>query len=132
MRAFKIKVGFFVLAVAIGLGLSWLGSELHAQDSNFVPGPHTLQVTIGAGTNTQISTTSIPVKQLFVQNNATHNIRVGDSNTTSSRGALISGGATPPGGSITSGAFGMQAASDLKFWFIAGTNGDVVDVIYIQ
>ena len=101
----------------------------HAQGLGFTTGVHTLQVTIGAST-TQVSTTSIPVKQLFIQNNAAHTIRVGDVNTTSSRGALISSGS--PGGSITSGAFGMQAASDLNQWWINGTNGDVIDVIYIQ
>jgi hypothetical protein len=101
----------------------------HAQGFGYTPGVHTLQVTIGAST-TQVSTTSVPIKQLFIQNNAAHTIRVGDINTTSSRGALISSGS--PGGSITSGAFGIQQATDLNQWFINGTNGDVIDVIYVQ
>lgn len=116
------------LVVAVG-GLFVANYIVHAQDQKFTPGVHTLQVTIGAST-TQVSTTSVPVKQLFIQNNAAHTIRVGDSLVTSSRGALISSGS--PGGSITSGAFGIQAATDLNQWWINGTNGDVIDVIYVQ
>jgi hypothetical protein len=118
-----------VLGAVIALLLCIGPAPTHAQDQNNIPGVHTLQVTIGAST-TRVSSTSIPVKQLFIQNNAAHNIRVGDSLTSSSRGALIVSGS--PGGSITSGAFGVQTATDLNQWFINGTQNDVIDVIYIQ
>jgi hypothetical protein len=126
----KLKKSILIaLAVLTFYGGMALLVVVHAQDQNNIPGVHTLQVTIGSGT-TQVSTTSKPVKQLFIQNNAAHTIRVGDVNTTSSRGALISSGS--PGGSITSGAFGIQTATDLNQWFINGTQNDVIDVVYIQ
>lgn len=128
MKQITISIRALAIFAVMSLASLWILSAL-AQDQNSTPGVHTLQVTIGAGT-TQISATSIPVKQLFVQNNAAHTIRVGDKNTTSSRGALISSGS--PGGSITSGAFGIQQATDLQQWFINGTNGDVIDIIYVQ
>jgi hypothetical protein len=124
-----IGLALLVLMLAFGIGELSNAPPVQAQGFGYTPGVHTLQVTIGAST-TQVSTTSIPIKQLFIQNNAAHTIRVGDSNTTSSRGALISSGS--PGGSITSGSFGIQQATDLQQWFINGTNGDVIDVIYVQ
>lgn len=106
-----------------------VSAPMPVQAQNVTTGPHTLQVTIGAGTNTQISTTSIPVRQLYVQNNAGHNIRVGDSATSSTRGALLLSTAN---GSITSGLADFYASSNLNQWYIAGTNGDVIDIIYVQ
>jgi hypothetical protein len=125
-QARRLDLFFALVLTCILLVLVFAG---HAQSSLYVPGVHTLQVTIGAST-TQVSTSSIPCKEIYIQNNAAHTIRVGDVNTSSTRGALISSGS--PGGSITTGAFGMQAATDLNQWYINGTNADVIDVIYIQ
>lgn len=88
----------------------------------------TRQVTIGAGV-TQVTTSDIPAHQVMFQNNSTHSMRVGDSATTSSRGALLASGS--PGGSINAGAYQFQQ-TNLNEWFVAGTNGDVLDVIYVE
>jgi hypothetical protein len=86
----------------------------------------TLQVTIGAGV-TQFTTKDIPCRQIIVQNNAAHNMRIGDVNTTSSIGALLTTGT--PGGSINLGPF-YDNPENLKEWWVAGTQNDVVDIIY--
>jgi len=127
-RILETVVIAFVLLVAVAF-VAHVVSPPKVEAQYIIPGVHTLQVTIGAGV-TQISTSSIPVKQVFFQNNQTHSMRVGDSLTTTSRGALLANGS--PGGSITSGAFGMQQATDLNQWYVAGTQNDVIDVIYIQ
>jgi hypothetical protein len=88
----------------------------------------TLQVTIGAGV-TQVTTSSIPCRQVIFQNNATHNMRVGDANTTSSRGALLAAGS--PGGSLNAGTFTAMNVN-LKECWVAGTQNDVLDIIYFQ
>ena len=88
----------------------------------------TLQVTIGSGV-TQVTTSDIPVRQVMFQNNTSHSMRVGDSNTTSTRGALLASGS--PGGSINAGSFQFQQ-TNLQEWYVAGTQNDVLDVIYIQ
>ena len=87
----------------------------------------TLQVTIGAAV-TQFSTTNIPCYQVIVQNNSTHTMRIGDKNTSATRGALLAAGT--PGGSVNLGTFTM-VNTDLMEWWVAGTQNDVVDVIYI-
>ena len=91
-------------------------------------GPTTFQVTIGA-TATQISTTHLYCSAWIIQNNAAHNIRFGDSGTTSSKGTVLASGS--PGGSYTTTASmnGSQPApDDLSQWYVAGTQNDVVDV----
>lgn len=90
---------------------------------------NTLQVTIGAGGNTQISTLDLFAKEVFIQNNAAHDVRVGDSNTSTTKGALL---LTTTHGSLTAGPFLDPRLINLKEWFVAGTQNDVVDVIYIQ
>jgi hypothetical protein len=87
----------------------------------------TLQVTIVTNP-TRVSATSVPCRQLFFQNNQGHNMRVGDANTTVNRGALMASGT--PGGSVNLGAF-TASNTDLQDWYVAGTPGDVLDVIYV-
>ena len=91
-------------------------------------GPLTFQVTIGASA-TQLSTTNLYCSAWIIQNNAAHNFRFGDSTTTTSKGTVLASGS--PGGSYTTtaSANGTQPAPDnLSQWYVAGTNGDVVDV----
>jgi len=91
---------------------------------------HTAQITIGAGTNTQFSPGGTPfASEVSVQNNAAHTIRVGDKNTSATQGALLASGA--PGGSVTFGPYDYPAI-DLSTLFVAGTQGDVVDVIWVD
>jgi len=110
-------------------GLAYFSAinSVQAQGPIAVPGVRTLQVTIGAGL-TQVSTTSVPVKSVFFQNNASHQMRLGDLNASSTRGYLTN----TVGGTLTSGGFMTQAASDLNQWYVSGTANDVLDVIYIQ
>jgi hypothetical protein len=117
---------FFFLAALAALRL--LAPEpIHAQQT-YSPQVKTLQVTIGAGV-TEISTGALFCSEVQIQNNAAHSIRVGDSATTSSRGALLASGS--PGGSQTWGPF-PNGKIDLSQLYIAGTQNDVIDVIYIQ
>lgn len=113
-----------VAAILTGAALSPQLLPVHAQNSLVMK---TLQVTIGAGL-TQVTTTSIVCRQVQFENNATHNIHVGDSLTSGSRGALL----LP--NSVGSQNFGPFAGDylDLSQFFISGTNGDVVDLIYFQ
>jgi len=89
---------------------------------------HTMQVTIGASA-TQISTFSIPVQQVIFQNNQTHTMRIGDNLTSSTRGGLLASGA--PGGSLNVGALTFNKC-DLQQFFVAGTQNDVLDVIWVD
>lgn len=86
----------------------------------------TMQVTIGAGV-TRFTTSDIYCVQVIAQNNAAHSMRVGDSSTTSSMGALLASGS--PGGSINLGPHDANR-ENLKDWFVAGTQNDVLDVIF--
>lgn len=89
----------------------------------------TLQTTIGAAT-TEVSTTDIYATQITFQDNATHTMRVGDKNTSSTHGALLSAGS--PGGSATFSVPSSGKALNLADFYVAGTQNDVLDVIYIQ
>ncbi len=89
---------------------------------------HTLQVTLGAGSNTQVSATRKPCKAIIIQNNAAHVCRVGDVNTSSTRGIQLASGS--PGGSTTLQHV-VAYDSDLSQWYVAGTAADVIDVLWI-
>lgn len=88
---------------------------------------HTLQVTIGASV-TQITTTDTFARQIIFQNNQTHSMRVGDSTTTTSKGALLASGS--PGGSMNVGPSPQPQLLNLANYFVAGTNTDVIDVFW--
>lgn len=87
---------------------------------------HTLQVTIGSGTTQMLPAGEIYCRWIVFQNNtASDAMRIGDSNTTSSRGIKLAAGASffaPPSG---------QGANErLSTWYVQGTQNDVIDVIY--
>ena len=89
-----------------------------------------IQVTIGAAA-TQVSTSGLQCRWVSIQNNATHAMRVGDSTASvgGAKGILLASGS--PGGSVTIGAFESYAL-DLSTVYIAGTQGDTVDVWYVD
>lgn len=89
---------------------------------------HTIQVTLGAGTNTQVTTTDTFARQIIFQNNATHVMRIGDSTTSSSKGAQLASGS--PGGSMNVGPSPQPQMLNLAQYFVAGTNADVLDVYW--
>ncbi|SRR6266481_7736145 len=111
-----------LLFLATGLLLAW---PVQGQSGS---GIHTLQVTIGASA-TKVSTAQLLVYQVTVQNNASHAVRVGDSTASSSVGALLASGS--PGGSVNFGPLPFKAI-DLSKLYVAGTQNDVIDVVYIQ
>lgn len=91
-------------------------------------GPVTFQVTLGSGA-TQLSAAHLYCSAWIIQNNATHNMRFGDSTVTTSKGTVLASGS--PGGSYTTtaSANGSQPnPDDLSQWYVAGTAADVVDV----
>lgn len=120
-----VVVGLLAFQV-VGALFFPLDAQVTAQYS--VPGVHTLQVTIGA-TTTQVTAVDTPVKQVIFQDNAAGSMRVGDSATTSSRGALLAGGS--PGGSMNFGPI-PNTALNLSSFYVNGTNGQVLDVVYLQ
>lgn len=90
--------------------------------------PVSLQVTLGASA-TQISPHGINFKQLVIQNNATHSIRVGDSTVVAGAYGTGKGLLITTGGNSNTGALPIQSGI-LSNWYIAGTAADVIDVFY--
>lgn len=88
---------------------------------------HLVQVTIGAGP-TQVSSTGVAALQITIQNNATHSCRAGDSTTTTTKGILLAPGT--PGGALTTGTL-TAFSTNLSEWWIAGTQNDVIDIMYV-
>jgi hypothetical protein len=85
---------------------------------------HSVQVTLGAAA-TQVTATIVPCVYVIFQNNAAHNIRVGDATVTATKGILLVAG---PGGGT--GLFTYAASkTGLQNWYIFGTAADVVDVL---
>src|SRR5579862_306408 len=97
----KTKQPFWLVAVAavlVGVAI-WnpLGVWTAHASNLSTTAVYTLQVTIGASC-TQVTSSDIPLKQVFFQNNATHSMRIGDANASSTRGvALASNGSLTVG-----------------------------------
>jgi hypothetical protein len=91
----------------------------------------TLQVTLGAGA-TQITTVAQTyARQVQIQNNAAHNVRVGDSLVSATRGAQLNTVAGGGGGTVNYGENTTGGELDLSTIWLFGTAADVIDVIYI-
>lgn len=110
-----------------------------------------LKVTIGASGKTQISTAfpartggignatatvaaspfadagAIYCQQIIFQNQGGHVMYIGDATTTSSNGLQLQAS----GGSANFGAF-INYGTYLSDWWVVGTAGDVLFVLYIQ
>jgi hypothetical protein len=82
----------------------------------------TLQVTVGA-TVTQVTATTLQCTWVVFQNNATHVMRIGDANTTSSKGIVLQAG----GGSFYQGPKPTGGTTNVSNWYVAGTQNDVLD-----
>ena len=103
-----------------------------------------LKVTIGASGKTQISTAlpqptggsgnvvgqppvgNIYAQQIIFQNQGANDMHLGDASTTSTNGLLLSSG-----GGANVGAF-INYGTYLSDWWVVGTAGDVLFVLYIQ
>lgn len=86
------------------------------------------QVILGAAA-TACATTQTPFRQCMIQNNATHAVRVGDSTVTASKGVNLLPTSV---GSVNLGTFTAAAADDLSLYFLFGTAGDIIDIMYLQ
>lgn len=89
------------------------------------------QVTIPSGGKAQFPVLALQPQYMTVQNNATNNMRVGDT-------AIVAGAyGTGKGILLTSGGgtFTFQLGQDYSTrtseWWVAGTSGDILDVIII-
>jgi len=87
--------------------------------------PNLIQVTLTAGA-TQVSAVSQLVNSVTFQNNAGHACRIGDANVTATKGFSLASGS---GASITFGPFAVNNV-DLTEFYIFGTAGDVIDVLW--
>lgn len=90
----------------------------------------TLQITLGASNTAILASASahLNTRWFIIQNNATHIVRVGDVNISTTRGIQLPSGS--PGGSFYVGPDPAGSARDLGGWYINGTSGDVIDIIY--
>jgi hypothetical protein len=95
------------------------------------------QVTIGAAA-TQVSTAGVPCSVLVFQNNAAHACRyANDSSVSVTTPGAVNGGTAGKGILLASGSPGGSGTTSpvirgtmLNTWYIAGTQGDVIDYIY--
>ncbi len=86
---------------------------------------HTLQVTLGASATAVISQGDINYKWVVFQNNSTHTIHIGDSLVSATRGIQLLAA-----GSYTQQPFSPPLTGTLAGWYIFGTSGDVIDIVY--
>jgi len=114
-----------------------------------------LQVTIPSGGKAQVSSFlpanngvgnavfapgNIFVQWLTFQNNSAHSIRYGDQSVSVTTPAAVNGGTAGKGMLLAPGSPGGAGSQStpvnygtyLSDWWIAGTAGDVIDVLYIQ
>jgi hypothetical protein len=92
----------------------------------------TLQVTVGAA-NTPILNAGahLQCRWFVIQDNAAASIRIGDASISTTRGILLAPSASgAPGGSFFVGPDPSGSARDLGGWFINGTAGNVIDIVY--
>lgn len=85
----------------------------------------TMQVVLGSGA-TPVVSVSTPCRWMTFQDNDAGDMRVGDADVSMTRGAKLSAG----GGSYHVTHCGDGVAMDLKGWYAAGAQGQVLDVIY--
>ena len=85
------------------------------------------QVILGAGA-TRVSATSVPARQITIQNNSGAAIRVGDSTVSATSGILLSQGS--PGGNAEFGSL-VAYNVDLQDFWLFGTAASVIDVLWM-
>ncbi len=84
-----------------------------------------IQVTLGAAA-TQVTIAKIYSPYVVIQDNAGANCRVGDNTVSATKGILLATGS--PGGSITITRADNRVP--LFQYFIFGTAGNIIDVLY--
>ena len=104
-----------------------------AHISSFLPANN------GVG-NAVFDPANIYVQWLCFQNNSAHPIRYGDQSASMTTPAASNGGTAGKGILLTGGSPGGSGSQStpinygtyLSDWWIAGTSGDVIDVLYIK
>lgn len=99
-----------------------------------------IQVTLGSAATPIVSGETvggvpsqarIAFQLLIIQNNAAHVCRVGDATVSATKGiALASGSVTPTPPLLI--APSLEYSSDLSEYYLFGTAGDVIDVLYME
>ena len=87
-----------------------------------------IQITLPASGNIQLSTLPIQCRQVVVQNNSGNNCYLGDSTVSSSKGLVLL--ASSVAGSLWSTGPSVAYAQYLSDFFLAGTSGGKIDVFY--
>lgn len=89
------------------------------------------QATLGAAATQLVPPASaqaqIMCRQIIIQNNAAHTMRIGDSSVSATKGIFLALG--PGGGSFNSGVVTIYN-SYLSDFYAFGTAADVVDILY--
>lgn len=89
-----------------------------------------LQATLGSGATQLVPpsspTAQINCRQVIIQNNASHVMRLGDSTVSSTKGVTLNGSGA---GSFNSGPVEIYNSYLSDFW-VFGTSGDVVDIFF--
>lgn len=92
---------------------------------------HIGQVTIPASGQIALTTTRTPAYELYVQNNSTHTIRVGDSTVSATKGLLVAASNAAPG-PLMFRPSGGGLLIEVSQVFVFGTAADVVDFSYVK
>lgn len=84
------------------------------------------QVTIGASGNTRVTpgNADFQCRWVMFQNNATHNMRIGDNTTSGTRGMQLQ----PNAWFFVPVSPVAPFTETLSRWYVAGTAGDVLDI----
>lgn len=86
-----------------------------------------IQITLGAGA-TRVTTAQIYTPALFIQNNGTGVMRVGDNTVSATKGIALLSNTGPGGGTYT--CYRPDNRIHLADYYVFGTAGQLVDVLY--
>lgn len=86
---------------------------------------------IVAQSATQNSTQLREMFQILIfQNNSTHSVRVGDASVSATKGLVLASGSTTTTPPLVIAPH-MEYSGDLSEWYLFGTAGDLIDVMYL-
>lgn len=67
---------------------------------------------------------------LIIQNNSAHSVRIGDATVSATKGLVLGAGSTTTTPPLTIAPH-MEYSSDLSEFYLFGTAGDLIDVMYL-
>ena len=105
--------------------LRWFAVALLCLAIPAFPEVQSFQVTIGSSTATQIIIgATYQCRWVMFQNNATHNMRIGDRTISSTKGMQLQ----PNAWFFIPASEPPIPLTALDKWYVAGTQGDVIDI----